>query len=407
VLALALAARAAWSISHPAEPLWGDSEFYDRAAWGIATGTWWPDSHPIGYPLFLAAIYAVTGHSVGTVIAIQCVIGAASCVLIALVTEDIFDSRLIGLLSGLATALWLPWIRYCALVLTETPFIFFVVVSVFVMTRALKKDRLKLCAVAGVCLGAASLVRAISMLMPVAWIPAEAWILRSVRRTVVALLWTFVPMVIVLAPYTVSNYRISGDFFPATQGGGLALWRGATFKQTLADPDGMPWEPEHFAVTRGHSMWTPEGDARLKAAARETIWADPMAYADKLINRWALFWLYAPGGWLTGRLGKWRDVARYSYWVVLLGLALVGTLSSLRRGYVLVAGTSVLYLSAVQAMVNFNSRYRLPVEGYVLALAVGGAAWVLAQTRPGHLSAEANKETCQKEGEETRTCRCR
>jgi hypothetical protein len=42
----------------------------------------------------------------------------------------------------------------------------------------------------------------------------------------------------------------------------------------------------------------------------------------------------------------------------------------------------MLYLSMVQAAVNFNSRYRLPVEGYVLILAVGGAGWLLPRLLP-------------------------
>ncbi len=47
----------------------------------------------------------------------------------------------------------------------------------------------------------------------------------------------------------------------------------------------------------------------------------------------------------------------------------------------------MLYLSMVQAAVNFSNRYRLPVEGYVLILAVGGAGWlfskVLSRVRSG------------------------
>ena len=379
VFLVALALRLLWIPIQPTELLWGDAESYDREAQGVVAGTW-PDARPVGYPLFLAGIYATLGRNMMTVCVLQAILGAMTCVFMYLTSERLFHSQRVAIFGGMASAVWIPWIRYSSLIVTETLFIFLLALSMFCVIRGMELRRPRYYMFAGLCLGAVSLVRATAMLMPLAWLFAFIWFFKSLRQSVKTILWVVLPMLLVLSPLIVSNYQASKQFFPANQGGGVAFWRGATKKQTLLDPVGPPWESAHLEVTGGQSMWTPEGDARLKSAAFQIVQQDPLAYVDKLFNRWVLFWLYAPGGWaLTGVLG---GMVRYGYWSLLLALACVGYVAASQPGLRNVVGGAMLYLSMVQAAVNFNNRYRLPVEGYVLILAVGGAGWLLARLLP-------------------------
>ena len=69
IAGVALAVRVAWVLATVPMPNW-DAADYDGRAWRLATGEGYvaPDGtptafRPVGYPAFLATIYAVFGHS--------------------------------------------------------------------------------------------------------------------------------------------------------------------------------------------------------------------------------------------------------------------------------------------------------------------------------------------------------
>src|SRR5205814_8012179 len=116
--------------------LMGDARGYDEWARRIAGGDW------IGrdvfyqaplYPYFLGVIYAVTGRSLFAVRIIQAVIGSASCGLLALAGERFFTKR-VGVIAGLALAVYAPAIFYDGLLQKSVLDIFFLSLGLWLIS---------------------------------------------------------------------------------------------------------------------------------------------------------------------------------------------------------------------------------------------------------------------------------
>ena len=99
------------------DTLLGDANGYDKWAVGLAAGDWIGSDvfyqAPL-YPYFLGVVYAVFGRDLLVVRIVQAAIGSASCVLLALACARLF-SRRVGLVAGLALALWAPAIFFDSL----------------------------------------------------------------------------------------------------------------------------------------------------------------------------------------------------------------------------------------------------------------------------------------------------
>src|SRR5688572_30164159 len=99
------------------DTLLGDANGYDKWAVRLAAGDWIGSDvfyqAPL-YPYFLGVVYAVFGRDLLVVRIVQAAIGSASCVLLALACARLFSKR-VGLIAGLALALWAPAIFFDSL----------------------------------------------------------------------------------------------------------------------------------------------------------------------------------------------------------------------------------------------------------------------------------------------------
>src|SRR5689334_21608780 len=111
--------------------LLGDARGYDAWARRLAAGDW------IGrdvfyqaplYPYFLGVIYAVAGRSLLLVRVVQAIIGAGSCVLLAIAGRRFFSAR-VGVLAGAALALYAPAIFFDGLIQKATLDLFFIALT--------------------------------------------------------------------------------------------------------------------------------------------------------------------------------------------------------------------------------------------------------------------------------------
>lgn len=88
------------------------------------------------YPALIAAVYRFSGedHLERSVLALQCMLAVASTLFIALTARQICDPRA-GLIAGLVSALYAPFLYLQSLCLTETPLIFFLSLAVLIYVR--------------------------------------------------------------------------------------------------------------------------------------------------------------------------------------------------------------------------------------------------------------------------------
>ena len=228
---LALVLRGALGLTlDPHHLYWPDERVYDDTARELATGHGFVASSyystPL-WPMFLALLYKVFGHSYVVVRLIQSLLGATSCILTATIATRLFNRRA-GLISGTVLALYPSAIYLAGVLYIENFFTFWLLLSLYVLIRFTDRPHLAAATLAGFCLGMTALSRTVALaLIPVAGIipllaPALAWR----RRFAMAALMLLTAGTI-LAPWTVRNWFVyGGHFVPLSTGSGLTLWRG-------------------------------------------------------------------------------------------------------------------------------------------------------------------------------------
>src|SRR5687768_1870970 len=131
--------------------LLGDANGYDQWAQQLAGGDWIGSQvfyqAPL-YPYFLGVLYSIFGRDLLVVRIVQAVIGSASCVLLGMAGARLFSihptmqsphrgdpGRRVGLIAGLALALWAPAIFFDGLLQKSVLDMFFVCLAMYLIAR--------------------------------------------------------------------------------------------------------------------------------------------------------------------------------------------------------------------------------------------------------------------------------
>ncbi len=202
-----------------------DSKFYDEFARRIASGGGLPDGvffMNVLYGFFLGLAYEIAGPDGGRSLAlvVQCVLGAASCVLLVKLGRVVERPRE-GLAAGILLAVYGPAIFYDAALLTPSLLLFLTTLATLVAVRGSAAGRTR-AAVLGVLGGLLILGRANHVLLFPGWI---ASILRG-RSAIARVAVLGLAALVVVFPVSLHNWKASGEIVPVTANGGMALWAG-------------------------------------------------------------------------------------------------------------------------------------------------------------------------------------
>lgn len=218
-----------------------DAGFHDYWARALVTDKWAPpgghrDPHiretpflrPPGYPYFLALVYRLTGLNQAAPRLVQMGLGLLSGLL-----AFAFARRWYGDVVGLALVALLNayWVFIYFEGELHAPVLVILLLWSIAYVTAKWTERMTLfrAAAAGVLLGLAALVRPNLLLMAPTLLIWAGWIARrrGCRRqwlgTTVGLLGG---MAAIIAPVTIRNYRVSGDFVLITSNAGINLYIG-------------------------------------------------------------------------------------------------------------------------------------------------------------------------------------
>lgn len=177
---------------------------------------------PVGYPAALAAVFAFAGPGLAASVALQVVLGVATCVLISQIGTVAFGPR-VGGLAGLLLAAYPTHVAYSTLHLSEPLFALLMVLCVPLLLRA--GVSLRAAVAAGLVLGLAGLVRPMFLPFPLAvYFALRAHAPDRRARLVRTVLIGAVSMSVVL-PWALRNGREVGRWAPSTSGG-QAFWAG-------------------------------------------------------------------------------------------------------------------------------------------------------------------------------------
>ena len=243
--------------------IWSDSAVYNQWAHRIVASHDWVGHEPFFmtplYPYFLAVVYSVFGFTFLPVRIIQLLAGTITVLGVYGISAKLF-SRKAGFLAGLICAFYGPFLLSNNLILVETLKVMFIVLAVLMLLVAQERNRLWLWIVPGLSLGLAILCRPTDVVVLLA---ACLWIwLEQAGSTKEKALRTAIfagGIVLCIAPVTVRNYAVSGDFVLITSNGGLNFYLGnnpnavGTYYNVddidiVNDPDGRVFAEQKLGV---------------------------------------------------------------------------------------------------------------------------------------------------------------
>jgi tetratricopeptide (TPR) repeat protein len=383
VFALLVRAIEVWELSGSAlaEMVMGDGRNYVAWAHQVAGGAWLGTEvfyqAPL-YPYFLGVVFALLGDDLLVVRVVQITLGAASCVLLTRAGWR-FLSRPVGIAAGVLLAIYAPVIFADATIQKSVLDVFFVCLTLWILSGIDARPALSRCAALGASIGALVLSRENALVFPLVLLPWLFLHVRSSRRRRLACIALFtVGIGGVLLPVALRNAYVGGEFHLTTSQFGHNFYIG---NNEVADSTYAP-------LLRGR------GDPRIerqdaidlaeRALGRELTPAEVSSY----YTRRALRYIRShPGDWialmgrklaLTFNALEWVDtkgqyahaelssVLRLSGWLfhfgVLAPLALLGVWitwsdrARLRPLYLLFVAYSGTLL-----MFYVFARYRLPL----------------------------------------------
>jgi tetratricopeptide (TPR) repeat protein len=344
------------------------------------------------YPYSLALVYLVSKGSYLAPRLVQFVLGGLTCAITFNLARRYFG-LLAGAVAGLACAVYPVLIYFDGELLTENLFILLSMAGLTLLEMARRRQRLGIWFAAGLALGAALITRPnLAIFLPVAVAGAALF----ARRRLTAALVVAAGLAIPLAPVTVHNYVVSGEFVPLVWQGGINFYLGN-------NPAATGWSATSPDVRK--DWWGGYND--MIAVPREALGRQPgyNEVSDYWTARGLAFIRNRPAEWLGLTLKKmalfWgsRELPNnqdfnfmklYS-WVLRNPLVTFGTLAPLalvalfvfwpqaRRLYFLYGLVLTSFVGTVAFLVC--DRYRLPAVPPIAIFAGGAAAYLVALVR--------------------------
>ena len=284
---------------------------YDEAAAGIlrGEGILWPRhpdpartgllARPPGYPLYLAMVYRGLGRSFFAAQLVQNALTAAGCVLLTLAAARLVSWR-VGTVGGLIAALS-PHLAFSSnFLLPDALSALPLLAALAVLARAHPGPRARwgVSAAAGALVGAGVWLRPNVMLLAPFLAVLVVLVARDRRRALghaAALLGTATALI---APITLRNYAVFGEWVPVSINGGLTLWQGVADaggrRRAPSAATSSSWRRRPSATaTRGTGSG---GRSRTASSATGSATAAPGRSSGRILSYMR--------GWSRG--GRWR-----------------------------------------------------------------------------------------------------
>ena len=178
-----------------------------------------------GFPCLLAGVYWITG--VNNFLAarlVQCLIGAALALVVFALARRLADDSS-ALVAAFLVALYPNVLYYTIHFSSEPLFTLLLTITVLVLLDAVEHHRLACYGGAGLALGLAALTRPIGLYFAPLFALAVVWSSRREWRHVLSGLTLFaIGMAMVIAPWSVRNYRVHDRWLLLVSNGGSTFW---------------------------------------------------------------------------------------------------------------------------------------------------------------------------------------
>jgi hypothetical protein len=370
ILALALILRVAWAIAVPVNPV-SDSFAYDTFARNLATGVGygWGPGHltalwPVGTSFVYSLLYRVFGFTYVPIVCLNLAFSLATIWLAIRLAERWF-TRESAIACGLVLALWPTLIQFTSVLASELIFNFLLLAWLFVWDRwPLKATPRGL--LLGVIAAATCYIRPTALLLP-ALLCCVEWVRkREFLSPLITTVLTYLVMAALIAPWSIRNTRLFGQFVVISTNGGVNLWEGNN-PQTTGESQDFP--PSAIAMEEGVR------DTYLGGLAKDYIRQFPVRFAFRTLFKAVRLYSHETIGvyWnlpsLKARYGQTTVVVLKTidnvYWYAVLFGGLAGVvILSMKNGFqqtlVCPAVALWIYFTAVIAVIVVQDRYHFP-----------------------------------------------
>lgn len=355
--ALALRLAYAWRQGLPV-PIVGDAlEYHDYALHLVETGRYFGTygdkaTRMPGYPLFLALCRALSGGSLAATVAAQCVLGAATCLLLYRLARRLLPEPWPAVCGALAAGYY-GLIAPCSSLISESVFSFFLVASAYALYESAWSLERRAAGFGG--LGALLyLIRPEPLPYLLATAASLPRLLPGFKRA--HALRALAALALVSGLWVGRNFAVFGRLVPASTMGKTVAYLGLFLPaERLGLAEGRHYPPAGLTELEREDDFA----AELKTLAARLTW--PQIARCYLYNLLSILYPFLP---------------EYDWtYVFVLPFALVGAWLSVRRKDLRpFAGAIACSLSTFMVFGGYASRYRQGIAPFVVLLGAAGMA---------------------------------
>lgn len=352
--------------------------------------------HAPGYPYFLYAVWKILGKNPTAFLAI-------SLCQALLISSLVFPIRWLTLRwFGSKAATWAMWITclmplYAYYATRLLPVAVFISLHPWLLVGWLKlKDNLTLTRSLGMgfCTGVAGLFQPLVLaFFGLIGLSLLVELIKKRSLDAVKLLASAVMVVLVLAPWTVRNFRVQGQFVPIRTGAG-PFWignnphsTGAAVIKGGAEDIYLVYPPK--CIKLGTELTEAQYHNAMRQEAIDYIRSDPMGFVERTAKKIVWFWTWVPSKYLVNRPGEMAGVQyrilSIGCWLAFVALSVLARLLHGRfpPEYVMVLVIYVVVCSIMYGLIHVGqARFRGEIEYiFIPAAACGFAvAWNYIKT---------------------------
>lgn len=357
------------------------------------------------YPYFLSVIYKIFGYNYVYAKIAQAVIGAITCLIVYLIAKNIYNS-FIGLWAALTACVYPSLIGYSSLLYSETLAGFLVALSILTFIFALKKDKPLLFVFSGACFGLLSLCYPKFMLLPVVLGTSYCFLNKFRIKSLKSFAWLILTVALVIAPWTVRNFKVFGKIIPISTGFGTTLWYSTLpqdftewefNKEPLSSEFRKYYTDQSDPYQQDEFVFSFKTNDSLMHKAVSNIKENPLSFTWLSIKRFFRQWFASNGNSfyaLSAKIGDYYLNNEYPVFLVKVFLLLL-QLSIIILGCVGIFSGFILdkqsifspllltliYSSFINSIFITQPRYQIPVLGLLFVYVALGGRWLFSQIK--------------------------
>jgi 4-amino-4-deoxy-L-arabinose transferase-like glycosyltransferase len=338
--------------------------------YGSDAGVWGKMWRTPAYPIFISSIFLLA-HNLPIVQVFQALLGGLVCILIYLIGTKVFDSTL-GALAALYFAFYPPHVYMSGQILSENLFLPLLLLTVLAFLRMAKSLSLWQGTVCGALLGITTLTRPESAGIVIVIIAiTSAIVATEVKQKICLGAVTLLGMTLVLAPWLIRNYQISGRLVLSTVGG-EAFW-GGNNEYTLNDPKWRGyWKPVNEIRDEFKSVM--EGETDIERDRRRWYFGLKFLNHHKSdIPRLAYYKLRRFYSFmLKDRLERIVMILSFGLLTPFMAAGFIGSLINFvrTRYYGLILHVIVVYYNVLAVVFYGSTRFRLAVDPFLIMFGI-------------------------------------